>query len=90
MHYKRANKQAREDAMRTNDAIWREYIPASRVDDELDNLEAERQLARAGIRMGAIAAGLLGMWAAACMVSGLVQAGGIGNLVQGFMTAIGG
>ncbi len=73
--------------MRTGNAIWKEYIPA---EAKLDELEAERQLAKAGLRIGAVAAGLIGIWAVACLIGGIVEAGGLGELVKGFMTAIGG
>jgi hypothetical protein len=37
---------------------------------------------------GITMAALVGIWAAACLISALLQCGGISGLVQGFITAV--
>ncbi|MBV5307443.1 MAG: hypothetical protein J0652_12200 [Desulfobulbaceae bacterium] len=37
---------------------------------------------------GITMAALVGIWAVACMISALLHSGGIGGVVQGFITAV--
>ncbi len=74
--------------MRTNNAIkdWKDYVD---MDVRRDDLEIENNIAKGGLTMGTVAAGLIGIWALACLIGGIANEG-VGEMVRGFMTAIGG
>ncbi|MBC8317267.1 MAG: hypothetical protein H8E41_05135 [Desulfobulbaceae bacterium] len=49
---------------------------------------ASNELAKVGVRTIGIAAGLIGCWATACLVAGVISSGGPVSLVTNFISAI--
>jgi hypothetical protein len=53
-----------------------------------ENESLEYEGARLTLDIGAVGAGLIGLWGLACLVGGIVSAGGIGDLARAYMTAV--
>ncbi|GAB4345191.1 MAG: hypothetical protein Kow0089_22150 [Desulfobulbaceae bacterium] len=47
-----------------------------------------RDAAEVGIGVIAVLAALIGIWGIACLVGGIAQSGGIGELINGYVTAV--
>lgn len=53
-----------------------------------DASHVETEISKIGIGGFAVASGLIGLWAVACMVSGLVQSGGPLSFVKSWFGAV--
>ncbi len=62
----------------------------TRTGVEVDELDLEKAIAKPILAVGAIVAGLAGLWGFACLIGAVAQSGGVGELIQGFITAVGG
>jgi len=47
-----------------------------------------RDATEVGIGVIALLAALIGVWGIACLVGGIVQGGGIGEMISGYITAV--
>ncbi len=56
--------------------------------DAIDNVNVE--ISKVGVGAIAITSSLIGCWAVACLISGMVSSGGPAGLVSSFISAIAG
>ncbi len=53
-----------------------------------DAANLETEISKIGVGAFAVTSGLIGLWAVACMVSGLIQSGGPVSLVKNWFGAV--
>ena len=57
------------------------------VNKDASKIDVEQESSKFTVRVIMTMAGLIGIWATACLVGGLVS-GGVGNLIKGYISTI--
>lgn len=65
----------------------RSRLGGLRLDDAAIN-RMGRDAAEVGVGVITILAALIGIWGIACLIGGIAQSGGIGELVSGYLSAV--
>lgn len=57
------------------------------VNKDAAKIDVEQETSKFTVRIIMTMAGLIGIWAASCLIGGLIS-GGVGNLIKGYISTI--